>query len=173
MKADVHRSGESRGSATGSVGFADIRLQGSTSLATHSRTKPRRKDSLRWRKGRDIRLSAYPTTWSGTLIRTRSAAILEGDQLIDPIFKSTNSPASRQTWGLGVSCQGYLITYIFFKAGYHEIYSVPMSYHHQSRRDHVQAFAASFYVCKNQPSSSEVPWTALNSVDSVGSYSGR
>lgn len=52
-------------------------FQESTSPATHSRTKPKRKASPRWPSEQATKSSAYPTTWSGTSTPTRSEAISE------------------------------------------------------------------------------------------------
>lgn len=73
VKADVHRSGTWLPKTEHDLAaMTDIvLLQVSTFQRTPSRTKPRRRVSRRWPSAPATRSMVCPTTWSGTLTRTR------------------------------------------------------------------------------------------------------
>lgn len=74
VKADVHRSGWLRFSWSRHEASAELHKE-STSHATLSKTKPRRKVSPRWRKGLDIKWLGYQTTLCGISTPRRNKVI--------------------------------------------------------------------------------------------------
>lgn len=72
VKADVHRSGMCYQGRGTEGRFANYSTQVSISLATHLRTKRKRKALQKWPKELDIRSTVYQTMWYGILTQKRS-----------------------------------------------------------------------------------------------------
>lgn len=72
VKADVHRSGMWYPGRGTEGCFANYSIQVSISLATHLRTKRKRKALRKWPKELDIRSTGYRTMWYGILTQRKS-----------------------------------------------------------------------------------------------------
>lgn len=72
VKADVHRSGKCYSVRKSDVTQINCDSQVSISQPTHSKTKPKQKDSPKWPSEQDMEYTGYQTTLSGISIPKRN-----------------------------------------------------------------------------------------------------